>query len=48
MAVRAPQASMPRVARAVVPPLKITAVARSSPVRQAAVPPYLLFSVLLV
>jgi len=48
MAVRAPQASMPRVALAVVPALTITAVARSSPVRHAAVPQYLLFSVLLV
>ena len=47
-AVGVPQASMPRVALAVVPPLKITAVARSSPVRQAAVPQYLLFSALLV
>ncbi|MEQ1897025.1 MAG: hypothetical protein ABL971_06505 [Vicinamibacterales bacterium] len=47
-AVRAPQVSIPRVALAVVPSLTITAVARSSPVRQAAVPQHLLFSVLLV
>lgn len=47
-AARVPQVSTPRVELAVVPALTITAVARSSPVRQAAVPQYLLFSVLLV
>ena len=47
-ATRAPQASMPRVALAVVPSLTITTVARSSPVRQATVPQHLLFSVFLL
>ena len=47
-AVRVPQVSTPCAGLTVVPALTITAVARSSPVRQAAVPQYLLFSVLLV
>ncbi len=48
MAGRAPQASMPRVALAVVPSLTITAVARSRPVHRPAVPRHLLLSVFLV